>query len=319
MTTKLFFRILGAALVCAAITGGGTGVARAQSVAVMVNGEPITNFDIDQRSRLDRLSHQSRSRQQILDELIDEKVKIREAKKYGVNPSDSEIESSFSSMSSRMRMTPDQMTKMLAGQGIRAETLKSKIRADMVWTSLVRGRFKDSLLVGEKDIQAQLAAAGGGDKGSTESFEYQMRPIVLIVSRSSDGGAMEARRKEAESLRSRVQSCEDADRIFKALPNAAIRSMVVKTSADLPPALRDILDKTPVGQLTAPEATRQGIEMVALCSRKPTTADTPKKREIRDKMFAEKFLAKSKDYLREVRAAAMIEYRGGADAGRSSR
>lgn len=145
-----------------------------------------------------------------------------------------------------------------------------------------------------------------------------MRPIVLIVSRSSDGGAMEARRKEAESLRGRVQSCEDADRIFKALPNAAIRSTVVKTSADLPPALRELLDKTPVGQLTPPEATRQGIEMVALCSRKPTTADTPKKREIRDKMFAEKFQAKSKDYLREVRNAAMIEYRG-ADAGRSSR
>ena len=49
--------------------------------------------------------------------------------------------------------------------------------------------------------------------------------------------------------------------------------------------------------------------MVALCGRKPTTVDTPKKREIRDKMFADKFLAKSKSYLQEVRKAAMIEYR----------
>ncbi len=318
MTKVIFYRVFGAALLCAALTCVQPGAARAQSVAVMVNGEPITTFDIEQRMKLDRLSHQSRSRQQVLDELIDEKVKVREGKKYGVSPSDSDIDSSFATMGSRMRMSADQLTKMLSAQGIRPETLKSKIKADMVWTSLIRGRFKDSLLVGEKDIQAKLAAGGSDDKGTPDSFEYQMRPIVLIVSRSSDSGAMEARRKEAESLRGRVQSCADADRIFKALPNTAIRSTVVKTSADLPPALREILDKTPVGQLTAPEATRQGIEMVALCGRKPTTADTPKKREIREKMFADKFQAKSKDYLREVRNAAMIEYRG-TEAGRSSR
>ena len=37
--------------------------------------------------------------------------------------------------------------------------------------------------------------------------------------------------------------------------------------------------------------------MVALCDRKPTKIDTPKKREIREKMFAQKYEAKSKAYL----------------------
>ena len=49
--------------------------------------------------------------------------------------------------------------------------------------------------------------------------------------------------------------------------------------------------------------------MVALCDRKPTKIDTPKKREIREKMFAEKYEAKPKAYLQELRKAAMIEYR----------
>jgi peptidyl-prolyl cis-trans isomerase SurA len=49
--------------------------------------------------------------------------------------------------------------------------------------------------------------------------------------------------------------------------------------------------------------------MVVLCGRKPTTADTPKKREVREKIYAEKYEAKSKAYLRDVRKAAMIEYR----------
>ena len=97
--------------------------------------------------------------------------------------------------------------------------------------------------------------------------------------------------------------------IFKNLRDAVIRDPVQKTSADIPATLRTVLDSTPIGHLTAPEVTRQGVEMVALCARKPTTVDTPKKREIRDKMFADKFEAKSKSYLQEVRKAAMIEYR----------
>ena len=77
----------------------------------------------------------------------------------------------------------------------------------------------------------------------------------------------------------------------------------------MPHNLRELLDKTPIGHLTPPEVTAQGIEMVALCARKPTKVDTPKKREVREKMFAERFDAKSKSYLADVRKSAMIEYR----------
>src|SRR3984893_14519229 len=136
-----------------------------------------------------------------------------------------------------------------------------------------------------------------------------MQPIVLIVPRGSAQGVIEERQKEAEVLRTRVQTCAEANALFKSMPNAAIRDIVVKTSADIPEVLRDGLDKTPIGHLTAPEVTKQGVEMVALCARTPTTIDTPKKKEIREKMYAEKYEAKSKSYLEECRKAAMIEYR----------
>src|SRR3954471_9629276 len=77
----------------------------AQSVVVMVNGEPITNFDIEQRTKLTELSiHKVPTRQEVIDDLINEKVKTREAKKYGVAPSDSEIEAAYGTMASRMRL-----------------------------------------------------------------------------------------------------------------------------------------------------------------------------------------------------------------------
>jgi len=110
-------------------------------------------------------------------------------------------------------------------------------------------------------------------------------------------------------LRSRIQSCDEAQSLFRSMRDAAIRDQLTKTSADLPPALRELLDKTPIGRLTPPEVTKQGVEMVALCSRKPTKADTPAKREAREKIYNQKYEAKSKSYLEEVRKGAMIEMR----------
>jgi peptidyl-prolyl cis-trans isomerase SurA len=314
MTPKISHRFLFLLICAAALVAMGCGSPlSAQTVAVMVNGEPITNYDIEQRSKLTLLStHKAPVRQEVINELIDEKLKIKEAKKFSVDPTGAEIDAAYANMSSRMHISAEQLTKTLEDQGMRPDTMKQRLRADMVWTSLVRGRFKESLQVGEKEVAAAAAAtevSGSENKPETESFEYKMQPIVLIVPRGSAPAVIEARHKEAESLRNRVQTCDEANILFKTMQNAAIREPVTKTSADMPPTLRDVLDKTPIGHLTEPEVTKQGVEMVALCGRKPTTIDTPKKKEVRDKMFAAKYEAKSKAYLTEVRKAAMIEYR----------
>jgi len=279
--------ILGSLLALVLVFGGSARL-HAQSIAVMVNGEPITAFDIEQRAKLNALTG---------------------GKKYGVDPTANDIEQSFGGMAQRMRLSGDQLTKVLESKGIRPDTLKQRIRADMVWTSLVRGRFKESLQVGERDVATAVKETG--DAPDAEAFEYRMQPVVLIVPRGAPQSEFEGRRKEADTLRERVTSCEEANSYFKSMRNAAIREIVVKTSADLPQSLRDILDKTPVGHLTPPEITKQGVEMVVLCGRKATTVDTPKKREMRDKMYVQKYEAKSKAYLQEVRRAAMIEYPGG--------
>ena len=311
MSTTLFSRLSALILGCGAalVLMGSWSPVHAQ-VAVMVNGEPITNYDIEQRSKLLMLSTKKPpDRQQVIDELIDEKVKIKEGKKFGIDPSVGDVDQSYAAMGSRMRVTPEQLTKSLESQGIRADTLKARLKADMVWSNLVRGRYKESLQVGEKDVAAAVQEKGGDDKPDTQSFEYKMQPIVLIVPRGSAADAIDTRKKEAEALRNRIQTCAEANAFFKSMQNAAIKELVVKTSADIPPSLRELLDGTPIGHLTPPEVTKQGVEMVALCARDPTTVDTPKKKEIREKMYTEKYEAKSKSYLKEVRGAAMIEYR----------
>jgi len=304
---RLLPRLLGALLIAMLVLAGAP--AWAQNVVVMVNGDPITDFDVEQRSKLDTLTTQKTpSRQDVINELIDEKIKLKEGKKYGVDPTASDVNQSYEGMAQRMRITPDQLTKSLEVKGIRPDVLKNRMKSEMVWTSLVRGRFKEQLIVGEKDV-ADKVRENGEAKLQVEGTEYKMQPIVLIVPRGSSAGLQESRMKEAETYRARIGSCEEANSLFRSTPNATIRESVTKTTADLPEALRKVLDDTPVGHLTAPEVTKAGIEMVVLCDRKPTTIDTPKKREIRDKMYVEKYEKTQKRYLDELRKAAMIEYR----------
>jgi peptidyl-prolyl cis-trans isomerase SurA len=282
----------------------------AQTVAVLVNGEPITDYDIEQRSKLNFLTtHKTPDRKDIISELIDEKVKIKEGKKFGVDPGTSDIDQAYTGMGQRMHITADQLTATLEKQGIRSDTLKARIKTDMVWTSLVRGRYKEKLQVGEKDVNEAVKAEGGDEQQQGEAFEYKLQPVVLIVPKGSAQSAIELRQKDAETLRARVETCEQANQYFKSMANAAIREPVVKTSADIPANLRKVLDDTPIGHLTPPEVTKQGVEMVALCSRKPTTIDSPKRKEMRDKMYAKKYEQTSSNYLAEIRKAAMIEYR----------
>jgi len=198
--------------------------ASAQTVVVLVNGEPITNLDIEQRTKLQFLTTRKQaSRQEVLNELIDEKVKIKEGKKFGVDPGSADIDQSYAGMAQRMRLSSDQLTKSLESQGIRPETLKARLKADMIWSSLVRGRFRESLQVAEKDVAAAVREKGD-EKLEVEAFEYKMQPVVLIVPRGSPMSAYEQRKKEAEQLRERVQSCEEANSYFKSMANSAVRS-----------------------------------------------------------------------------------------------
>lgn len=283
----------------------------AQAIAAMVNGEAVTTVDIEQRIKLVLLTGKKViSREEALEELINDKVKLKEAKRYGLDLSASDVDAAYTSMASRMRMNDEQLNKTLENSGIRPQTLKARMKADMTWGNLVRGRYNSILMPADKEVRAAMGEKeGSDDKSLTESFEYKLRPIVLIVPRGAPASATELRRKEAELLRGRIESCDQAADFFRSMRDAAIRDPVVKTSADLPAPLREMLDKTTIGKLTPPEVTKQGIEMVALCSRNPTKADTPAKRALKEKIYTERYEAKAKSYLQEVRKGAMIEMR----------
>lgn len=281
--------------------------ARAQNVVVIVNGDPVTALDIEQRTKFIHLSTQKTpTRQAVLDELIDEKLKVKEAKRWGIEVPDSEVESTYASMGSRMRLTADQLTQSLAKSGVTPQTLKARIRADLAWQSLVRGRYKESLQLADTDINKALETSKA-EETDTTSYDYVLRPILLLVPPGSGETVFESRKKEAEGLRARFKSCEEGLGLARGVRDVAIRDRVIRSSGDLSPELRKVLDSVPIGQLTAPEVTRLGVEMFALCAKQESKSDTPGKRKARESVYTQKFEQTSKRYLNQLRRAAMIE------------
>jgi peptidyl-prolyl cis-trans isomerase SurA len=304
-------RSAGAAVALAAaflLTGAPSSV-RAQQVLAVVNGTPITSYDVEQRAQLARISgSKAAGRKEILEELIDEKVKLLEAKRYSIEASKAEVDGAYSTMASRMGLKPDQLTQTLKQRGINADTLKMRIGADIAWSHLVRGRYQETLQVSDGDIRAVLGPATTDGQG-TVGHVYRLRPILFIVPQGSAPSAFEARRREAEALRTRFNDCQQGIALARELRDVAVRNTVFRNSAVLPAQARTMLNNLEIGKLTAPETTAQGIEVFALCGKEETRAETPRKQETRQEIYAKRYEAQSKRYLERVRRSSMIEYK----------
>jgi peptidyl-prolyl cis-trans isomerase SurA len=298
-----------ATALAAALLLAANSAARSQQVVVFVNGEPVTALDIEYRSKFIQLTTKKPpTTKEALDSIIDEILEVKEAKRFGIDVPEEEVNKNYAGVASRMGLDVQKLSEILAHDGTSAETLKRRLRAQIAWNALVRGRYKSSLEITDGDVEAQLHLHTSHDKPDV-GYEYVMRPVVFIVPRGSPDTAFETRKKDAEALRTRFQNCNDGIPFARALDAVAVRDQVSKFSADLPEALRQILDSTAVGHLTPPETTAEGVQMFAICDKKETKSDTPEMREIRDQMFQQKFGAKAKRYLDDLRRAAMIEYK----------
>jgi peptidyl-prolyl cis-trans isomerase SurA len=209
-------------------------------------------------------------------------------------------------MAKRMRLSGPQLAEALTRGGVDPGTLKARIRADLTWQQIIRGKFQSSFQFREKDI---MAAAEGRKKDEKEAatYEYVLRPILFVVPRGSPESVVEARKRDAEGLRNRFQNCDEGLPFARALKDVAVRDQIIRSSSDLAPALREILDNTQVGRLTHPETTPNGIEVFALCAKRDAKVDATAVREVRNEMFAEQFAAQSTRFLKELRRGAMIE------------
>jgi peptidyl-prolyl cis-trans isomerase SurA len=68
-------------------------------IVVTVNGESITAAEIDQRLKFDQLSkHKELSRQEVVDELIDENRKLQAARQSRIAVTDDDVDTAYANL-----------------------------------------------------------------------------------------------------------------------------------------------------------------------------------------------------------------------------
>jgi len=138
--------------------------ALAQHVVLIVNGDVITDYDIDQRSKFNTLaSHKTPARQEVIEELIDEKLKVQIARRYKLDITDADVDSSYGDMAKRMHLSADQLTQTLSQNSIDSKTLKARVRADLSWQYIIRGKFQGDCQTTDTAIQREIQNQKKGD------------------------------------------------------------------------------------------------------------------------------------------------------------
>jgi hypothetical protein len=108
-------------------------------VAITTYLEPITEDDVDQRTKLDLLLTQKQvSREEAIKGVSIDLHRTARAKIAGLLPDDALVDKAFADVCSRRGVAPSDLMKTLEEKGIRLDTLRKRLRADVARERLAR-------------------------------------------------------------------------------------------------------------------------------------------------------------------------------------
>jgi peptidyl-prolyl cis-trans isomerase SurA len=282
------------------------------AIKVVVDDQAITSFQISQRARLITLTERksgAAATKAAQDELIDEVLKLKEAKRNGISVSKGQIDDAFATIASRVKLTPANLATALRQSGVDPDTLRDRLRTEIAWSQVLRMRFQGRVSVSESDIAAQLQKLKSGKEEPFKSIEYRLEQVIFVVPEKSSGGFKAQRKKEAEQLRKSFTSCEQSAEQARAFSEVVVKTIGFRLETELPADMKDTLAKTEVGRLTPPQVTSRGLEMIAVCGKRELASDVSARTEIEDELRQKEGEQLTRRYIQDLRRQSVISYK----------
>ena len=301
------------------LTTGAPAVARINKaggtkIAVLVDKTAITTNDIKRRAAFVKLRRiKGNSSSVAKKELIEEAIKMKEARRIKAVVSDSDVDAAYVRFAKNNKMPVNILTKILNERGVTQRGFKQYIRAQMSWQRAVGARLRATggrptpKTPERRKYQTWLPDA---DNQGKQEDVYTLQQVVFIVPNSKRSTSLSRRTAEAKQFRTRVDGCTNAKTLATSLKDVTVRDLGRVREHELPPRwAKDIKGKN-AGTITRVQQTEKGAEFLAICNSRTVQSTAPVGSEdLFNGNVQKQASALEKTYLAELRERAVIQER----------
>jgi peptidyl-prolyl cis-trans isomerase SurA len=261
---------------------------------------------LEQLQRESRTAMMPKLRKEAQEELIDERLKLQEAKRGGIEITDEDVRRMMKTLADRNKMTEEQFAQHLKGIGVDIATMRERTRAQAAWREVVRRKFAPQVSITSRDVDRMISATAS--ETGADTVELQVQKITLPTPGKMDQTALAKRYAEADGLRQRIDGCNAMGGLAKEA-NARFEDMKYIKPSTISEPTRSMLLNARDGDVLPPATTAGGIEIYAVCGRRSIKADEKERERAQEELAQKEFEIMAKRQLRDLRQDAHIEYR----------
>jgi len=149
------------------------------SIVAVVNGDIISNYDLDQHIALFAFTSGEpvtqeklpEIRLQVLTSLEDEKIELQEAGRHKITVTNTEVDKAVQNLADDNHVSVEQMVANVTRAGVSVITFRANIAASLIWRKVVTARYPEAL-PGDLDVDA-----------ATENYLRDLRRDANVVRR----------------------------------------------------------------------------------------------------------------------------------------
>lgn len=241
----------------------------ASEVKIVVNGDPITSYDISARIKFLRLQHKKGNLPEMAKKgLIDQTLKRQAIARTHTSVSTDEVDAAFARFAKANHMSTSQMSSVLDRSGVGVSHFKSYMAVQMSWPRLVAGQGGSGSK--SQDLVSEMMKNGGKKPSTTE---YVLQQVIFLVPKDKRGAMLGQRKREANAMRSRFAACDKTRDFAAKLRNVAVRDLGRIMEPQLPPEWKSDIENTSQGKATPVHVTDRGAEFIGICSARTVSDD----------------------------------------------
>ena len=153
------------------------------NVLVSIDNSIITELDVNKEINFLKFINKEQSKstteifkREIINTLIDRKIKDIETNYYKINISDKEIENSLYNYLERIKIDNENLSSFYKKNEIEKDYLKNVIKIDLKWSKLIRQMYESRLNVNLTEVNKQLEQ----EQKNTDDNEKFKNQLIII-------------------------------------------------------------------------------------------------------------------------------------------